>query len=206
MSMFFKKKTDENELIKNKKKKPEMDLFLEQTEKSYTTVFCPESVDEKDLKLVRKNPEKYIEINVITITRMVDNFYISISNKYFYYKDKKYTIDQEKVYLLPTKYGYFMPTSFFKENNFQSKSFKRTNKGITGKALSLLYDENLYIDLFSTDEKKYNFFIVVFSLMTLILLVGGIYYLYILNKPEGIPSEPINFVSTIIFNFMRGLF
>jgi hypothetical protein len=106
---------------------------------------------------------------------MIDNFYIPLIKKSFKYDKKKYSINDELIYLLPSKYGFFMPTCFFKEGKSKGQSFKKTNKGITGKAMKLLYDENLYIDLFSGDESKYNFFIVIFSIVLLIVFSAALY-------------------------------
>ena len=87
-------------------------------------------------------------------------------------------IDEKKIYLLPTKSGFFMLTSFYKEGDNNPKSFKKTNKGITSKALSLLYNENLYLDMFSPDETKYNFIIAIVSIINACLFTAGLYVQY----------------------------
>ena len=177
MPLSSKKKKDKKQNKKqNKDQLP--DAILEQTEKPMTTTHCPQSLNEKQLSDVKKYPEKYIEINLINKNRMVDNFYIKITHNTFKYKTKKYKIDEKKIYLLPTKSGFFMLTSFYKEGDNNPKSFKKTNKGITSKALSLLYNENLYLDMFSPDETKYNFIIAIVSIINACLFTAGLYVQY----------------------------
>lgn len=165
------------------------DIIREMTETPDTSVNCPESLNDKQLKQVRHNPHLYIEINIITKSRVVDDFFIPADLKVFHYKTLKYNIDQDMIYLLPTKQKFFTPTCFYIEGDPQPKSFKKTNKGITGKALSLLYDDNLYTDLFSEDQNRYNLFIALFLLISVILLVVGIYltFFYI---PEPTTTPP----------------
>jgi len=159
------------------KKEDKPDILQEQIEKPLTTVHCPESIKENELSNVRKTPENYIEINMINKNRMVDNFYIGINYKSFRYRKKRYNINEKKIYLLPSKSGFFMLTSFYIENQIQAKDFQNTNKGITSKALTILYNERLYNDLFAPDETKYNFFIAIFSVVNLILYTIGLYLL-----------------------------
>lgn len=151
------------------------ETIQDQTEAPNTSIYCPEGIKEEGLKDINKHPEMYIEINMVKKIRIVDNFFIKADTKNFHYKDKEYTIDEERVYLLPTKSGYIMPTAFYFEEKIKPTSFKQLNKGITGKALSLLYDENLYIDLFSVDESKYNFVIVILLIIGLCAYAGGMY-------------------------------
>lgn len=154
------------------------DAIREQLEKPMTTVFCPQSIKEKHLTDVKKYPDRYIEINIISNTRMVDNFYIKSDLKSFTYKKKRYYIDDKRIFLMPKKQGFLMLTCFYKEGSSKPKDFKKTNKGITSKALTLLYDEDLYAGLFPIDEKKYNFFIVVFSLLIFILNCIAYYMIF----------------------------
>jgi len=153
-----------------------IDTIQEQVEAPMTTIHCPESVKEDDLKEVTTNPQNYIEINIIKKIRIVDTFYIPSNIKKFKYRKIVYKIIEEEIYLLPTKRGFFMPTSYYYENFIEPVSFKQTNIGITGKALSLLYDENLYKDLFSGDEAKYNIFIVIFLIISISSYIVGLYY------------------------------
>lgn len=151
------------------------DVILEQTEKPMTTTHSPESISANGLKNVTRHPENYIEINIINKNRMVDNFYINITHEKFRYKTKKYEVDEKKIYLLPSKSGFFMLTSFYMENDPKPKSFEKTNKGITSKALSLLYNDRLYNDLFAPDESKYNFIIAVMLIVNTFIYLGGLY-------------------------------
>lgn len=160
--------------VKKEIRKDTPDLLDEQLEKPLTTRHCPQSITKDDLGKVKKNPENYIEINMINKSRMVDNFYIPITRKNFKYRDKTYSVNEKKIYLLPSKSGFFMLTSFYKEGQRQPKSFENTNKGITSKALSILYNERLYHDLFAPDETKYNFIIAVFSIVCLALYCAGL--------------------------------
>lgn len=153
------------------------DVILEQTETPLTTTHCPQSVKEGELSNVKKNPDSYIEINMIS-NRIVDNFYIKLTHRSFKYKTKTYNIDEKKIYLLPTKSGFLMLTSFYKQGDPKPKSFDKTNKGITSKALSILYNDSLYYDLFAPDETKYNFIIAVFLIVNTILYAGGIFLQY----------------------------
>lgn len=195
MSPFKRKKENRDEPL-NKEVLP--DIVLEQMEKSHTSIFCPESIKDENLKDVRKNPERYLEVNMVTNARIVDSFFIPISSKHFNYKKRKYVVKQEFIYLMPTKYGYFMPTSFFRENDTDIKSFKKTNTGITGKAMSLLYDENLYVDLFSGDDAKYNFFIVVLQIISLIVFSAALYLLFF-YEPEQVQAQAPKVVQTLFF-------
>ena len=169
----------EKPIIKNEEVKIEnIDTIQEQIEAPDTSIFCPESIKEKELRLIHKKPQDYIEINIVKKIRIVDTFYISSKIRVFHYKDIVYNIDEEQVYLLPTKTGFFMPTSFYYEKKGIPISFKQTNKGITGKALSLLYDENLYTDLFSGDVSKYNLVIVILSIISIACFLIGLYLLF----------------------------
>lgn len=166
------KKVEEEESIEET---GTLDVIQDQLESPDTSIHCKESIKEDNLKDVRKNPELYIEINMLRKIRIVDNFFISANTKTFKYKDKTYTIDEERIYFLPTKSGYIMPTAFYYELNDKPTSFKQLNTGITCKALSLLYKEDLYKDLFSEDVNKYNFIIVVLLVISLIGYAGGLY-------------------------------
>lgn len=159
----------------------ELDVVAEQTEKPKTTRYCPESVKEDGLKEVRKNPEYYIEINMVTDSRVVDTFFIPAECPSFHYKEKIYEVDEETIYLLPTKLGPFMPTCHYKEGILKPRGFKQTNKGITGKALSLLYMEQLYTSLLYSEDVKYNLFIVILSIVNLVCFGIGTYFLLLHN-------------------------
>lgn len=168
-----------NKKVKDKKNKDSVpDALQEQIEKPLTTIHCPQSIKENDLSKVKKTPENYIEINMINKNRMVDNYYIPISKKGFEYRKKKYRVNEKKIYLLPSKSGFFTLTSFYKEGQTEPKSFQNTNKGITSKALTILYNERLYNDLFAPDEAKYNFIIAIFGFITIILYSIGMYLLF----------------------------
>lgn len=175
-----------------------LDVVGEQIEKPQTTVHSPESIKEEGLKEVRKNPEYYIEINMVTDSRVVDTFFIPADTKKFHYKTKEYDVDEETIYLLPTKIGAFMPTCHYKEGTLKPRGFKQTNKGITGKALSLLYMEQLYTSLLYSEDVKYNLFIVILSIASLIAYGIGCYFLFVheggMLPKEGIPLPPIGLI------------
>ena len=145
-------------------------------EKPNTTSLSNDCI--QDTKSIKKNPHRYIEINIIRKDRTIDNFFILGSKQSFKYDKKKYNIDSECIYIVPLKNGSIMPTCFFNEKNEKPKLFKKTNKGITGKALSLLYNEKLYVQLFYPDIGKYNFFIIVLSIGLFITYGIGVYLLY----------------------------
>jgi hypothetical protein len=171
---------------------PTLDVIEELKDRSMITRHCPESITEADLPAVKKEPEQFIEINVIEVSRVVDAFYISASKKKFHYKSKEYKVSEDAIYLLPTKSGAFMPTCYFREGNPNPTGFKNTNKGITGKALSLLYMEQLYTSLLYSEDMKYNLFIVILSIAILIAYGIGIYFTLIHNggifKPSSTPG------------------
>ena len=162
-------------------KKETLDLVEEQLEQSDTTTHSPDA--ERDMKKIKKSPEKYIENNMIKKSRLVDTFFIFADKKTFDYKDKSYNIIEEVVYLLP-KRGYFIPTCYYREGFDKPVGFRQTNKGITGKALSLLYRHQLYETLLRTEDKSMNIFIILFNLATLIIFGVALYLLY-QNPPEG---------------------
>lgn len=156
--------------------KDTISLIQEQVEKPMTSESCPESIGFDELKDIDKHPERYIEINFIKRARMVDSFYISSGLQSFHYNNVVYEIGEDTVYILPTKKEYFMPTCFYKEGNSKPVDFKNLNKGITGKALSLLYDKNLYTDLFSGEISKYNIFIVILLICSVGCFLVGLYF------------------------------
>jgi hypothetical protein len=161
------------------KKETRPDVSLEQIEPEYTSSFCPECV--RDVKAVHKKPQDYLEVNMIRKTRVVDTFAVPITTKTIHYKKRPYLVDEKYVYLLPTKQKYLMPTAFYYEGNRKPVKFVNTNKGITGKALSLLYMPPLYEPLFAPDEGQYNLFIVILSLVTLALFSIGLYFVFAHN-------------------------
>jgi hypothetical protein len=165
------------------------DVIEEQTEPDYTTLHCPQS--EKDLKKVSKNPENYLEINIVKKSRVVDTFPIPVDLKSFTYKKKKYDVDEDCIYLLPTKNNLLIPTSFYHENKNKPTGFKNTNKGITGKALSLLYMEQLYTSLLYAEDNKYNLFIVILLIACLIAFGVGCYFVFTGGGAGSTPLNPI---------------
>lgn len=174
---FFKKHKKDK---KNKKVSGEVpDLVSEQLESEYTTTASPDA--ETDIKKVRQNPQEYVEVNIIRKSRVVDTFAVPITKTKIKYKKAFYVVDEKYIYLLPTKHGYLMPTSFYKEGITSPVKFLNTNKGITGKALALLYMEKLYATLLAPDEEKYNFFIVVLSIAILICFAIGCYFVFFHN-------------------------
>ena len=172
--IYPKKIEDEKDVVK--KDTVIFDTIQEQIESPMTTTHSPESVKDDELKKISKNPENYIEINFIKKIRIVDSFFIHSNIKEFTYGIVTYNIDEESIYILPTKKGYFMPTCFYKEEVADPVNFKQKNKGITGKALSLLYDPKFYADLFSGEEGKYNLFVVVMLIVSLSSFLVGLYF------------------------------
>ena len=174
----------------------EPDVVEAQVEKPQTTIHCPESIKEDGLKEVRRNPEYYIEINMVTTSRVVDTFYIPAETRRFHYKTSEYKVDEENIYLLPTRLGLFMPTTYYKEGTLNPRGFKQTNKGITGKALSLLYMEQLYTSLLYSEDVKYNLFIVILSIASLIAYGVGCYFLFFHNGGllQGGQPAPIGLI------------
>jgi hypothetical protein len=186
-----KKQTEQKPVMKpgiTRQDKP--DIAAEQEPGSYyMTEFCPEAVS--DMKLIKKSPENYLEINIVKRSRVVDTFAVSIDRKSLTYKDKKYNITEKFIYLLPTKAGYLMPTSFYKEDREEPVGFLNTNKGITGKALSLLYSEQLYATLLFSEDEKYNLFIVILLIGCLIAFAVGCYFVFFHEGGLFGPAYPI---------------
>jgi len=187
LSKKFRKKYDE--IVPPAHEPDQLETTEEQVERPMTTKHCPESIKEDRLSEVRRSPENYIEINIILSSRVVDSFYIPSDKKHFHYKTKQYDISEEAIYLLPTKAGFFVPSSYWKEGIPSPKGFKQTNRGITGKAMSLLYMEQLYTSLLYTDETRYNLFIVILSIALLISFVAGLYLTVFYNG--GVFPQPI---------------
>jgi hypothetical protein len=163
--------------IEETKQKFSLDTIQEQIESPMTTIKCKESIKDKELKKVDKNPENYIQINFIKKIRIVDSFYIHSNIKKFKYDNKTYNIVEENIYILPTKKDYFIPTCFYKEDKYDPVDFSQKNTGITGKALSLLYDVKLYVDLFRAEEGQYNLFVVIFLIISMSCFIVGLYFL-----------------------------
>lgn len=166
------------------------DVVEEQKENPMITTHCPESISEDMLPQVKKNPEDYVEINMIKKTRVVDAYYIPAEKKVFHYKKKEYHVKEDSIYLLPTKTGMFMPTCYYHEDKNEPTGFKQTNKGITGKALSLLYMEQLYTSLLYSEDLKYNFFIVILSIASLIAFGIGCYFVFFHGGGLFAPAPP----------------
>lgn len=182
---------------------PELDVVTEQIEKPQTTVHSPESIKVDGVKEVKRNPEHYIEINMVTHSRVVDTFYIPADLKKFHYKTKEYQVNEDAIYLLPTRIGLFMPTCHYKEGVFKPWGFKQMNKGITGKALSLLYMEQLYTSLLYSEDLKYNLFIVILSIAILVAYGIGCYFLFVHGGGLFAPNQPVSPSELIIL--LRGL-
>lgn len=179
------------------------DVVEEQLELPLTTLWCPQSIGADGLGDVRKNPEMYIETNMVKKSRVVDTFYIKAECKKFFYKKLGYSVKEDAIYLLPTRLGPFMPTIYFKEGDTNPKGFKQMNKGITGKALSLLYMEQLYTSLLYSEDVKYNFFIVILSIAILIAFGIGNYFLFFggAMAPHA-PSNGVPVTMTILGRWM----
>ena len=146
--------------------------------KPKTTIWCPQSLNDEEIFEALLHPEYFMEINMVSKNRTVDAFYIPAHLSAFKYKKKTYKVDEDNIYLLPTKNNIVMPTSYYREDETKPKGFKQLNKGITGKALSLLYMQQLYTSLLYAEENKYNFFIVILSIASLIAYGVGLYLLF----------------------------
>jgi len=167
--------------VKKKKKKwghKEEEIEDLRAVKPMVTRLCPESVPTEGLFDVVEHPEYYIEINIVKKNRVVESFYVNSEIKKFTFKEKEYKIKEDNIFLLPTKTNAMMPTSYYREDEQEPKGFRQLNKGITGKALSLLYMEQLYTSLLYSEDLKYNFFIVILSIATLICFGIGLYMLF----------------------------
>jgi hypothetical protein len=168
------------------------DVASEQEEPYYTTDYCPESIT--DVKKIKHSPENHLEINIVKRSRVVDTFAIPIDKKVFHYKDKQYKIVEEGIYLLPTKGGLLMPSSFYREGKADPVGFRNTNKGITGKALSLLYMEQLYTSLLYAEDNKYNLFIVILLIACLIAFGVACYFVFMHGGGIIAPPQPNQYV------------
>lgn len=185
---LIKKRKPVPKVVEPEQVKEEFGIVEEQHDLPMTSRLCPESVKEDGLREVLRMPEQYLEINIIKQSRVVDAFYISSDKKQFHYNKTKYKVKEEAIYLLPTKSGMFMPTSYYREGKSEPRGFKQLNKGITGKAMSLLYMEQLYITLLYSEETKWNFFIVILSIATLVAYGIGCYFVFFHNG--GILPQP----------------
>lgn len=165
-----------------------MDIVEEQLEALDTTTHCSEA--ETDIKKIKKNPENYLEINMVKKSRVVDTFYLIVDQKSFKYKNVKYNINEDVVYLLPMK-GYFVPTCYYKEGTPNPVGFKQKNKGITGKALTLLYKTRLYETLLKVEDSSLNIFVVFLTLILLILYGIGMYFLFFHNGGQVGGSQEV---------------
>lgn len=156
------------------------DVIGEQIErKPYQTAFCPEAI--LDVKEIRRRPEEHLEINIIKKSRVVDVFCIPVDKKKFHYKTVLYDVIEEGIYLMPTKSGLLMPSSYYREGTMKPALFLNTNKGITGRALSLLYREQLYRQILYAEDPKYNLFIVILLIAILICYGIGAYFVFFHN-------------------------
>lgn len=178
------------------------EINAEQHDTPLTTRNCPESIKSSELRDVMRYPERYIEINLVRQSRVVDSFYLKSDATKFTYLTQKYNIKDESIYLLPTKTGMFMPTCYYREKNSEPRGFKQLNKGITGKAMSLLYMEQLYVSLLYSEETKWNLFIVILSIATLIAYAIGCYFVFfhnggILAPPENTPAPVLSFINIL---------
>ena len=91
---------------------------------------------------------------------------------------------------MPTKSGLLMPSSYYREGTVKPALFLNTNKGITGRALSLLYREQLYRQILYAEDPKYNLFIVILLIAILICYGIGAYFVFFHNGgmfPAKIP-------------------
>jgi len=143
----------------------------------------------RDLEVVRKNPEAYIQIDMIREHRVVDTFYFPSDTTSFVYLGKKYDIDDESIYLQPFR-DQFIPTVVAREKK-GTQLFKKINRGITGKALALLYQTRLYQTLLTPSEDKYNLFVILLIIIQLAALGVVVYFLIAQGQlPGEVPDVP----------------
>lgn len=162
-----------------------VDILEEQIDKTDTTRWSDDA--EFDLSKVENHPERYIEINIVRKSRVVDTFFIFADKPKFKYKKETYNIKEDGIYLLPKK-GFFVPTSFYYEDTSDPVGFKQTNKGITGKAMTLLYKNRLYAQLLKADDPNYNIFVIILVLAQLILFGVAMYFMYF-HGGGGVPPS-----------------
>jgi len=176
----------------NKKEKPEEHtphpsdeassfLMLEKQHKEHMKALSKDA--ETDIKKILKSPEQYIEINMIRKRRVVDTFFIFAEKKSFKYRNLVYAIDEDIVYLIPKRGGYFVATCYYKEGRKSPVNFKQTNKGITGKAMTLLYKQKLYQSLLHIEKNSLNIIIVILLIATMVMFAIGV-WLMIAPAPD----------------------
>jgi len=132
--------------------------------------------DKKTLnKMIRENPELYIEVNIITKEHGI------IKTDYVFAKDRKfehtgsdgktttYQLQPSGLVLNPMK-GSFLPAYYFKEGNSGPISFANKNKRVPGRIISLLYNFDTYRMLIQVEIKKLNLILVILNVATLITL------------------------------------
>jgi hypothetical protein len=161
-----------------------LDIIEEQVDNAHATRYSKDA--EIDMKKVAEHPERYIEINIVKKSRVVDSFFIFADKPKFQYKKKLFHIREDGIYLLPRK-GFFIPTSFYYETNSEPIGFKQTNKGITGKAMTLLYKHGLYETLLSGDDPSLNKILIFMILIQLVLWGVTMYFLFFHN-PEQVTN------------------
>jgi len=130
-----------------------------------------------DYQKVKEHPEKYLEINMINKNRVVETFYIYAEESSFTHgtKDKtQYKIEQKAIYQFPKK-NTLIPTAFYKEGNDTPIMFQDENKGITCRALSLLYDISLYRVWMKPELKNYNIILIILIMINLIFNAVMVY-------------------------------
>jgi len=176
-----------------------LDIIEEQQDNAYATRWSDDA--EVDMKKVGEHPERYIEINIVKKSRVVDSFFIYADKPKFKYKNKTFNIREDGIYLLPRK-GFFIPTSFYYETQSEPIGFKQTNKGITGKAMTLLYKHGLYETLLSGDDPQLNKILIFMILIQLVLWGITMYVLFFYNPEQATGGGGLS--PAIIFP-LRGL-
>jgi hypothetical protein len=161
------------------------DLIDEITSFPMTTNKCEKAVKEESLDFVKNNPEKYIEINMIEKSEVVDSFYLPVNTKDFEYGEKgfehKFELKEDCLLLLPIKDNQIMLCAIFNYNETYPISFKQTNKGITANAFTILYNPKLYQPLLYSEDYKYNFWIVIMLIISTICYSIGLYFMFFHN-------------------------
>lgn len=135
--------------------------------------------DEKMKEDITKNPEKYLEINIIKVDkfRMVETIYKYVKDESFKYDEKDYNIDSKCIFLTPYKKS-FIPTSFYIEGHKEPLEFVNENKHIPCNALSLLWKYKLYKVLMQLEEKNINFILIVLLIASMVMYGVGLYFKY----------------------------
>lgn len=144
----------------------------------------------RDIDQIRETPEAYLQVDMIREHRVVDTFFMPSETDEFVYLGKNYDIDDDSIFLQPFR-DQFIPTIVVREKKGTQK-FKKINRGITGKALALLYRTKLYQTLLTPADDKYNLFVILLVIIQLSALAFVVYFLISMGRlPGEVPDIPM---------------